>query len=146
PDVPRSDRSVCPPLVQTGFGHAFTDKLDAYVRRYDFDGDVIWTHQFGSGVFDLVIGIGSDGTNVYASGDTSCNIQDDVSFSGGNIEGNRDVFATQIAIEPTTIPGKIQLLVGLLETLRDKGRLGPGEFTSLVSYLENAQMQLQSQD
>ena len=43
------------------------DRLDAYVRRYNFNGDVIWTHQFGSGVFDIVAALATDATSVYAS-------------------------------------------------------------------------------
>jgi hypothetical protein len=36
------------------------------------------------------------------------------------------------------LPGKIQLIVGQLETLSDAGSLGPQEFDSLVQYLEDA--------
>jgi hypothetical protein len=131
PDLPRSDRSQCPGLLH---GNQFADKLNAYVRRYDFDGNVIWTHQFGSNVFDLVTGIGTDAANVYLSGDTSCSIADGESFSGGN----RDVFALAMAIDPTSLSGEVQLIVGQLETLNDNDRLNAGEFTSLVARLESA--------
>jgi len=129
-DVPRSDRSECRGLTP---GNQFADKLDAYVRRYDFDGNVIWTHQFGSNVFDLVTGVSTDATGVYAAGDTSCQIDDAAEdFSGGV----RDGFLLRIAIEPTSLPGQVQLIVGQLETLNDTGRFTPGEFGSLVQQLE----------
>jgi hypothetical protein len=130
-DGPRSDRSECPGVER---GNRFFDKLDAYVRRYDFDGNVIWTHQFGSNVFDLVNGIGTDTTGVYLTGDTSCDIGEDGTFSGGF----RDAFVLRIAIEPTSLPGQVQLIIGQLETLSDAGRLGSGEFSSLVRTLEAA--------
>jgi hypothetical protein len=138
-DVPRSDRSICPGLIP---GNDFFDKLDGYVRRYNFDGDVIWTHQFGSDVFDLVTGIGTDATSVYVVGDTSCSIQEDVPWSGAS----RDVFVQQMAIEPTTLAGKVQLIVGQVTTLSDRGRLGAGELTSLAGHLADASSTLQNDD
>src|SRR5207247_9030670 len=130
---------MCPCCTKVS---ALAHQPDGYLRRYDSDGNVIWTHEFGSGVFDLVTGLGTAGSSIYLAGDTSCSIQDDSPFSGGN----RDVFVMQMAIDPATAPGKIQLLVGQLETLRDKGRFVPGEFNSVVGYLEQAQAALQKQD
>ena len=131
PSAPRSDRALCPGLSS---GNSFADKLDAYVRRYDSDGNVMWTHQFGSGVFDLVTGIGSDPSAIYISGDTSCSVQEDALYSGGN----RDSFVARLTIDPATISGRVELLVGQIEALRDRGRLGPGDFVSLQVDLERA--------
>ena len=80
--------------------------------------------------------------HVNFSGDTSCQVQTDASFDGGL----RDSFVGQIVIDPTTVFGKIELLVGNIETLRDRGRLGPGDFTSLAASLERALAALDSQD
>ena len=52
--------------------------------------------------------------------------------------GVRDAFLMQIAVNPASLPGKIQLIVGRFETLSDKGSLGPRNFDSLVKYLEDA--------
>jgi hypothetical protein len=133
-DGPRSDRSECPGVI----GNQFRDKLDAYVRRYDFDGNVIWTRQFGSNVFDFVSGIGSSATSVYVAGITSCRIDDQAALTGALDEA----FVLGIAIDPTSLPGQVQLIVGRLETLNDAGRLGPGVFGSLVMHLEAALVEL----
>jgi FIMAH domain len=44
----------------------------------------------------------------------------------------------RIAIQPTSLWGQVQLIVGQVETLSDKGRLLAGEFGSLISHLETA--------
>lgn len=136
-DAPSSDHRECPGLIQ---GNSFADKLDAYVRRYDSSGNVIWTHQFGSSVFDLVNGIGTDEASVYVVGDSSCRIDSEETFSGGN----RDAFVLRIAIEPSSLQGQVQLIVGQVETLSDKQRLNSGEFGSLIQHLEAALGALQA--
>lgn len=130
-NAPRSDRSECKGLTP---GNNFYDKLDAYVRRYDFDGNVIWTHQFGSNVFDLVSGIDANATGVYAAADTSCEIVSSETFSGGD----GDASVLRFSIDPTSPSGQIQFIVGRLETLNDAGRFNAGEFNSLVKQLEAA--------
>jgi hypothetical protein len=135
-DGPDSDHSTCPGSAP---GNQFTDSLDAYVRKYDFDGDVIWTHQFGSNVFDLATGLATDATSVYVPVDTSCHI-DGEPFSGGF----RDVFLARMDAHPTSIPGQVQLIVGRLETIQDANRLTAGEFNSLVKKLETALRFLES--
>jgi hypothetical protein len=131
PDGSRSDRSECPGVE---LGNPFYDQFDAYVRRYDFNGDVIWTHQFGSNVFDIVTSLGTDATSVYAVGETGCRIDEDETFSGAFT----DSFVARIAIEPSSLPGQVQLIVGRLETLSDAGLFTPGAFNSLVTHLEAA--------
>jgi hypothetical protein len=129
PSVPRPDYSAC-----KGLGDTFADSLDGYVRRYDNDGNVVWTHQFGSGVFDLVYRVATGEDAVYASGDTSCSIEGQP-YGGGF----RDGFLIRFAIDPTSPSGLTQLVVGRLETLEDAGRLTPRDFRGLMVPVEQAQ-------
>ena len=134
PGGSKSGHSECPGLGLPGAFGAFADELDAYVRRYDFNGNVVWTHQFGSPVFDIVTNLAADGTSVYAVGDTSCRVAAETTFFGGD----RDAFVVRMAIDPTSPSGLVQLVVGRLDTLNDKGRFTPGEFASVVQRLEAA--------
>jgi len=43
---------------------------DVFLRKYDPDGDVIWTWQFGSAAFDLPYGIFVNATGIYVTGYT----------------------------------------------------------------------------
>ena len=63
---------------------------DAFIRKYDSDGNVVWTRQFGSGSAaggqpnDKALDIGLDsGGNIYVSGSTS-GVFDGQSSGGGN--------------------------------------------------------------
>jgi hypothetical protein len=111
----------------------FFDQLDAYVRKYDFDGNVIWTHQFGSSLFDIASDVAFVGDTIYIAGDTGCRIDPSQTWLGRN-----DVFLLQMTGNPTSLPGQVQLIVGRLETLNDAGSLAPGDFNSLVKHLEAA--------
>jgi hypothetical protein len=133
PSVPRSDRSEC-----SGLFRPFADELDAYIRRYDTDGDVVWTHQFGSGVFDGAFALKADATGAYAAGDTSCRIDPGETYFGGD----RDAFVLRMHAQPTSLAGQVQLLVGQLETLSDQEILDSGGLDSLVEKLEAALRQL----
>ena len=124
----QSDLSQC----RTRFGR-FYDQLDAYVRMYDFNGNVVWTRQFGSRLFDIALDLAPVGNSVYALGDTACRID-----PSQTLIGVRDAYLTQISVNPTSPAGKIQLIVGQLETLSDAGSVGPQEFDSLVDHLEEA--------
>lgn len=53
-------------LGQTSFG-----RLDAFIRKYDHDGNVVWTRQFGTIRDDLAIGVSLDSTGVYVAGGTN---------------------------------------------------------------------------
>src|SRR5207248_675455 len=44
---------------------------DAYVRKLDFSGNVLWTRQFGSPAFDLAFGLATDPSGVYVTGFTA---------------------------------------------------------------------------
>ncbi len=123
-----SDAAECPAIDAE-----FFDKFDAYVRKYDFDGTVIWTHQFGSGRFDIAWDVAFAGESLYVAGDTFCTIDPSQTWLGG-----QDALLLQMAVNPTSLPGQVQLIVGRLETLSDAGLLGPGQFNSLVQHLEAA--------
>ena len=124
----QSDLSEC----RTRFGR-FYDQLDAYVRMYDFNGNVVWTRQFGSRLFDIALDLAPVGNSVYAFGDTACRID-----PSQTLLGVRDAYLMQISVNPTNPAGKIQIIVGKIETTSDAGSLGPQEFDSLVDLLEDA--------
>lgn len=129
---PRRDYSEC---SDQGIDNAIWTAFDGYVRRYDLDGYVIWTRQFGSGLYDIVSGLGSDGDSVYAAGMTRCVIEDDVEAENGSLV---DGFVVKLAIDPSSHSGRVQLIVGQVETLSDAGRITSGAFDTLVSHLESA--------
>ena len=53
-------------------GQANLGKSDAFVRKYDSDGNEVWTRQFGSGGGDMARQVGLDRTgNVYVVGETA---------------------------------------------------------------------------
>src|SRR5262249_60794229 len=43
---------------------------DAFVRKYDFAGNELWTRQFGTADIDLAHGVAVDGSGVYVAGYT----------------------------------------------------------------------------
>jgi hypothetical protein len=130
---PHRDRSVCgdPAAVENAVWKGF----DGYVRRYDHEGSVVWTHQFGSSLYELVAGLGSDGTRVYAAGLTRCLVEEGADPESGAAV---DAFAAGFAIEPTTPSGRVQLVVGQVETLSDAGQIASGDFNALITHLESA--------
>jgi hypothetical protein len=137
----RSDRSACGG-EQGWYENSFLQKLDGYVRRYDLDGNVIWTHQFGSAVYELVSALGSNATTLFATGFTRCAVVPTPTSDGSLV----DAFLASIAIDPSSPSGRLQLVVGQLETLSDKGRLSQGDFSSLTEQLELALSRLAAAD
>jgi hypothetical protein len=61
---------------------------DAFIRKYDSDGDEQWTRQFGTSESDFAAGASTDssGDSVYVVGET------DGTFSGQTSEGDQDAF------------------------------------------------------
>jgi hypothetical protein len=51
-------------------GQRYHHRYDAFVRKYDADGDELWTRQFGSTGVDQVLGIAADETGVVVVGST----------------------------------------------------------------------------
>jgi uncharacterized protein (TIGR03437 family) len=68
---------------------------DAFVRKYDFDGNELWTRQFGTSDSDSVVGLTGDVTSLYVVGQTAGTLPGtDVSGAGTgyvrkyDLEGN----------------------------------------------------------
>lgn len=57
--------------------------FDAWIRRYDFEGNAVWTHQFGTAALDEVLGIHASEYGIYVAGTTAGTLPGQVS-SGGN--------------------------------------------------------------
>jgi hypothetical protein len=78
----------------TGFtygslGGPSTGGADAYVRKYDTSGNLLWTRQLGTSSVDSSVGVSADGLgNVYISGNTEGSL-------GGPNAGGRDAFVTK---------------------------------------------------
>jgi uncharacterized protein (TIGR03437 family) len=51
-------------------GQTSSGGYDAFVKKYDLNGNPLWVHQFGTGVSDIPYGAGSDGSGVYLVGTT----------------------------------------------------------------------------
>ena len=52
---------------QTGHGGA---DVDAFVRKYDFTGNELWTRQFGTADADKAFGVAADTSGIYVMGET----------------------------------------------------------------------------
>jgi autotransporter-associated beta strand protein len=67
-------------------GQASSGFVDAFVRRYDADGNEIWTIQFGTSSADAASGVAVDASGVYVVGST------DGTFPGQTSLGESDAF------------------------------------------------------
>lgn len=67
-------------------GQANGGGVDAFVRKYDFDGSEVWTRQFGSLSDELAHEVAADASGVYVAGLTSGILPDQMAA------GNLDVF------------------------------------------------------
>ena len=82
--TPESDSALHVSADSTGvYVAGFTDgdlegtslgSSDAFVRKYDHDGNVQWTVQFGTFNLDVAQGLAVDSTGVYVSGHTSADL------------------------------------------------------------------------
>jgi hypothetical protein len=52
-------------------GQTSAGSLDAFVRKYDFNGEVVWTRQFGTAKYDDALGIATSAQDVYVAGNTA---------------------------------------------------------------------------
>jgi hypothetical protein len=59
---------------------------DAFIRKYNSDGDEIWTRQFGTSDNDEARGVSADSSGVYVAGVTSGE------FTGESSSGDADIF------------------------------------------------------
>ena len=67
-------------------GQSYAGKGDAFVRKYDFNGNEIWTRQFGGSDTEISIGLSVDSSGLYIIGRTSG------TFPGQVSSGGMDVF------------------------------------------------------
>jgi hypothetical protein len=79
---------------QTGYGDS-----DGFVRKYDADGNTLWTHQFGTASGDVPRDISNDpSTGLLITGDTS-----GAFLENGRSGGNNDAFVLRLS-EPGPPP------------------------------------------
>jgi hypothetical protein len=78
-------------------GMSSSGDRDVYVRKYDVNGTLLWTQQFGSPVSDQANGITIDGSNIYVVGDTEGTIPGATGLEGKDafvrkydLHGNED--------------------------------------------------------
>jgi hypothetical protein len=71
-------------------GQASTGDQDAFVRKYDAAGNVVWTRQFGTSGSDTAHGVAVDASGVYVAGETSG------IFPGQAGSGGRDAFVAKL--------------------------------------------------
>jgi Bacterial Ig-like domain (group 3)/PKD domain/SdrD B-like domain len=67
-------------------GHANSGAADVFVRRYDADGNEVWTRQFGTSASDQAFSVAADATGVYVGGLTSG------ALPGQTFAGHTDAF------------------------------------------------------
>lgn len=67
-------------------GQASSGGFDAFIRKYDADGNEVWTRQFGTAVFDQAVGVTGDSSAVYVTGLTNAGL------SGQTYFGSTDAF------------------------------------------------------
>jgi hypothetical protein len=72
-------------------GQTSTGGADAYIRKYDFDGDEVWTLQFGTSGFDQVTEISIEANGIFVRGYTSGTFPDETNKTGWDkFEGKID--------------------------------------------------------
>ncbi|MBX2998946.1 MAG: SBBP repeat-containing protein [Caldilineaceae bacterium] len=91
---------------------------DAYIRKYDFDGNEIWTHQFGSTDSDSAADVAVDSSGVYVIGHSYGTLQPSAGGAGAyvrkySIDGNEiwtsqfgtsaNDFASGVAVDSSAI-------------------------------------------
>lgn len=70
-------------------GQPYHHRYDAFLSRYDADGDKLWTRQFGTNGTDQALGISVSGTDVFVAGST------DGRFPRQKANGGTDAFVAR---------------------------------------------------
>lgn len=70
-------------------GESSSGDGDAYLRKYDPDGNEMWTRQFGTSAFDAAYAIDADPSGIYVGGSTGGVL------AGGSNAGQFDVFVAR---------------------------------------------------
>ena len=78
-------------------GQTYHHRSDGFLRRYDADGDELWTEQFGTNGTDRALAIGVSGTHVYVAGST------DGRFRKQDHGGGLDAFVTRFKADGTQV-------------------------------------------
>lgn len=71
-------------------GSGSVGNSDVFARKYDFAGNVAWSRQFGTAVYDAANAVSVDASGVYLAGET------DGALPGRNARGNSDIFAAML--------------------------------------------------
>lgn len=71
-------------------GQSLLGSYDAFVRRYDSAGSIVWTRQFGTAASDVAASISVAGTNAYLAGST------EGALGGASSAGGNDVFVRRL--------------------------------------------------
>lgn len=78
--------------VYAGGSSSFLLGIDAVVRKYDLNGDLVWSRTLGTQGTDGVRGVVVDGSGVYAAGFVSGTLSGQLSF------GRKDTFVTKMTL------------------------------------------------
>src|SRR5438874_1040514 len=65
-------------------GEVSAGTVDAFIRKYDFLGNVTWSHQFGTEGFDAADGVAADASGIYVTGETGGTFPGEVTAGGGD--------------------------------------------------------------
>ena len=79
-------------------GQTFLGDYDAFIRKYDTNGNVLWTRQFGTNAQDEALGVATDGTGVYVVGRTQGNI-----VTGTQVGNSDDAFIRRYDANGTVV-------------------------------------------
>jgi hypothetical protein len=90
-----SDLYVCGSTGGTLPGETSLGRDDAFVRKFDDAGNVLWTTQFGSSRIDRVNGCAADASGVYVTGSTNG------VFPGQRERGHFDAFLQKVGLDGT---------------------------------------------
>lgn len=78
-------------------GQTALGQLDAYVRKYDSNGNVVWTRQFGTAGNDAALAVAVDDGAVYVGGFTTG------TFAGATSAGGTDAFVARFSAQGSQV-------------------------------------------
>ena len=78
-------------------GQTSAGSADAFVRKYDFEGRVVWTRQFGTSQYDDALGIAVSARGVYVAGNTRG------AWPGQQNAGDYDVYVRKFDVSGGTV-------------------------------------------
>ena len=79
-------------------GQTSAGEEDAFIRKYDFNGNVVWTRQFGTNTTDQAFAVATDGTGVYVVGGTQGDI-----VAGSQVPLNEEAFIRRYDANGTVV-------------------------------------------